>query len=77
VPFNLSHNGIQRQIIDIETASLNTYILKVLDPNHRIQEPLNIRNLDVSVFPSPYVINIHTMHYSGDTVKITELRLDK
>jgi hypothetical protein len=77
VPFNLSYNGIHREIIDIETVSVNTYIFDVMDPNHLVHKRLSTKNLDISSFPNEYQINIHTMHYSGDTVKVTPLRLDK
>lgn len=80
-PFALNENGIQREIIRIESETPNCYILKVSDPN--INPPMILNNatrqsgLDISSFGTSYNIAVETMNYSGDTKKLTIIRLDK
>lgn len=77
-PCPLSKDGIQRSIIDIEPAASNTSIIKVTDENKgKIASELPIKNLDVELFPDGYEIEIYSMNYSGDTTKVTTLRLDR
>jgi hypothetical protein len=80
-PFDLSAGDISRDIISIENISSNIYINSVRDLNHRpaheLKKALTKKGENISSFPDHYEIDIEYMAYSGDSKKVTQIRLDK
>jgi len=80
-PFNINKGGVKREIIRIEAESSNCYIRKVLDPEFNPKKPLKEatmkKGLDISNFSNHKEIEVLHMSYSGDTQKVTTVRLDQ
>jgi len=81
VPFNVNHGGTVRDFIYIEPIGQNCVITKVTNPTFNPPIPINAakesRGLNISAFPHGQVIAVETISYSGDTRKITKIRIDK
>jgi hypothetical protein len=80
-PINLSHGGINREIIRVESVTPNRHILKVLNPNFdpplKQDDALKQKGLDVSAYQTGQRLKINSMSYSGDTMETASIRLDK
>ncbi len=81
IPFDLSTGGITRELICIQSTSSNLYLLSVSDFNHKptveLKHALTQKGENVGKFPNNYEIDIIYMSYSGDTKRVTQIRLDK
>jgi len=77
----LKDGAATREIIVVEAETPNIYVLDVIDksvnPSKSYREAIASRGLDVSVFSSGHKLYVKTCSYSGDTVKETEIRLDR
>lgn len=81
IPFDLSTGGISRDVIMIENLTNNIYILGVRDTNVKpaieLKYATTKKGENISSLKNNYEIDIEYMSYSGDTKRVTPIRLDK
>lgn len=80
-PFDCKAGGKIREIIKIESITPNCVVVNVTDPNvvpnGSLSDATKRGGLNISSFPPGYEIEVTSMNYSGDTKKVTRIRLDK
>jgi len=77
---DLNAGGIKREILRLSTVTPNCHVIDITDefnPNIKYRDLLKNKGLDCSSFRNGYVMKIQTMNYSGDTLNVTNLRIDK
>ncbi len=81
-PINANHPPRRREIIRVVSGSPNLKILRVTDPTinpHRLlRDATTLNGFDLVDWlgGTSRVVNVNSMSYSGDTEKLTEVRLD-
>jgi hypothetical protein len=79
--FDLSEGGTNRDVLRVESETVNCHIISVTDPSvnppKKLGDALKKSGLDVSRFTSGQEIDILSMNYSGDTTLSTKVRLFK
>lgn len=81
IPFNMSEDTKNRSFLRIETNSPNCYITKVYNKKYNpplvVNDALTAKGLNVSTYDDEFVLTVESISYSGDTLKTSEIKVNK